>query len=146
MGAMCSLHARTLRRGAARKASWPSGHASGGLIMADAMGRMLTMGAAPPCWDGIVRMTEGVPGYLATAAAISDAAPMAPAVYGYVTGAWTPAHAQRIPSGATVLIWAHTDDAGQRMAAQIAATLGNCDIRLTAADNVEMEDAHGART
>lgn len=110
------------RLGAAAKAA--------GLVLANALGRMmLETGARPEWWPAghpfDVVITEGEPDLIARACWYSDADELAPAVLGIAgSGAWSQAIADRIPSGARVFIRTDLDEAGERYAREVARTIG----------------------
>jgi hypothetical protein len=134
-GAMRSVRVRRVRAGDSPKTLPPAGHRTGGLVLADALGRqMLATGARPTWWpDGVplrVLIAEGEPDYLAAAVGYSDADEGAPAILGLPgSGAWAASLAARIPDGAHVIIATDHDDAGDRYAADVAASLaGRCEL------------------
>jgi len=110
------------------KALTPSGHASQGLVLADALAaQMLARGAWPERAETRVVIAEGEPDFLtwgmrATVAVLGIAG----------GGQWTEGIAQRIPSGTTVIIRTDQDDAGDIYAEVITQTLwGRCTILET---------------
>jgi len=113
---------RPKRLGAAAKA--------GGLVLANALGRMmLETGARPEWWPTRapfdVVVTEGEPDFVAMVGVYSDADELAPAVLGIAgSGAWSQAIADRIPSGTRVYLATDHDEAGERYARDVAGTLG----------------------
>lgn len=141
LGALRSIHARTLRQDlaeGAKKGLFPAGCAASGLILASALGReLLAAGAAPPSWNGDVLLAEGVPDFLRLATHHSDAAETAPAVFGYLQGAWTEAHAGRVPAASRALIWRHDDEGGARMAARVASTLAHARVLYVPTEAVD---------
>ena len=64
-------------------------------------------------------VTEGEPDYLTWAIHHPELP-----VFGVFSGAWTQAIADRIPDGSTVVLRTHHDDAGERYAAKVGASLG----------------------
>jgi hypothetical protein len=110
------------------KALPPSGHASQGLVLADALAaQMLARGAWPERAETRVVIAEGEPDFLtwgmrATVAVLGIAG----------GGQWTEGIAQRIPSGTTVILRTDQDDAGDIYAEVITRTLwGRCTILET---------------
>ncbi len=110
------------------KALPPSGHASQGLVLADALAaEMLARGAWPEHADKRVVIAEGEPDFLtwgmrATIAVLGLAG----------SGQWTESLAQRIPAGTTVIIRTDQDDAGDIYAEVVTRTLwGRCTILET---------------
>jgi CHC2-type zinc finger protein len=102
----------------------PSGHKASGLVMAGAFGLAMLQGARAPHTVAIV---EGEPDYLARSLVTNDPGV---AVLGIVSGSWGPAFAARCPLGATVAVRTDLDDAGNRYAAEVAATLARrCFVR-----------------
>lgn len=136
-GNMRSLRAwRVLDEGQMPKRLPPAGHKAGGLVLANALGRMMLETSTRPEWwpDGApfrVVIAEGEPDFLTWATRTSDAVELAPAVLGISgSGAWSQAIADRIPSGTRVLIRSDLDEAGERYAREIARTIGaRCDLR-----------------
>jgi hypothetical protein len=139
-GALASLHARNVRPDVppGSKAASPAGAELRGLVMADALGRRLLEGAAladgSPASELVAAsglwVMEGVPDFLTRATDYSEAADAAPAVLSVLSGSWTAAIAARIPDGTTVAIETHLDEAGDRYARAIAATLaGRCRLK-----------------
>ena len=91
-------------------------------------GILLETGARPPWWGDSaplrVVVAEGEPDYLTWALRVHDTPSVhPPAVFGIESGAWTDDIAARIPDGATVIVWTHHDEAGEKYAARVAATL-----------------------
>lgn len=139
-GRIVSLHARVLQGGSDPKALSPAGCELKGLVLADARGvALLQTGKAP--LGGVV-ICEGVPDLLTLGTLWSDGAEDAPAVLGIIAGCWTRSLAQRIPKGAQVTIWTHSDrgGAGQKYARQILATLDGRTVSV-----VTQEIAEGAK-
>jgi hypothetical protein len=84
--------------------------------------------------DRRVVLSEGEPDFLTWAARGEGARPFA--VLGLPgSGAWSDELAERIPTGCTVIVRTDDDDAGDRYAEQIAASLrGRCEVRETDPD------------
>ena len=94
--------------------------------MVDGVGRLLLREMTGP---GTLWIAEGATDYLTCATAWGDAAEDAPAVIGILSGSWTPSIAARIPSGTRVVIAVDHDQAGEKYAARIAASLaGRCTL------------------
>lgn len=94
-------------------------------VYADAVGiALLRWGARPGWWEGCAAvLAEGEPDFLTWATRYPDTTD-APAVFGFPgSGAWTPSESARLPSGLTVAIRAHLDEAGRKYADRIAKTL-----------------------
>ena len=129
-GRLESVHARAVTPATAKdKAASPRGAGVGGLVFADAGGRLLLEGAPPPGTSQVI-VAEGVPDFLTCATHYGDAAEDAPAVLGVIAGSWTPAIAATIPSGWTVIIRTDKDDAGQKYAETIRASVaGRCECK-----------------
>jgi len=87
------------------------------MVMADEMGRAMLAGHRAPSTIVIV---EGEPDFLSRCMVTGDPDV---AVLGIVSGSWSQAMADRLPVGARVVIRTDTDQAGDRYAAEIAATL-----------------------
>src|SRR5690606_13913176 len=86
-GELRSLRAWRVPEGAPPKRLPPAGHKAGGLVLANALGRMMLETGARPSWwpDGHpfdVVITEGEPDLIARACWHSDADELAPAVLG----------------------------------------------------------------
>jgi hypothetical protein len=126
-GRLRSLRAGRLDDGSPKRVA-PRNYTTVGLVMADpvAMNLLRRRGEGTwwqkPCLRIVV--TEGEPDFLTWASAASDADEDAPAVFGLVSGSWTPEMGAAIPAGSKVIIRTHVDIAGQRYADQVAATLG----------------------
>lgn len=109
----------------------PAGFDVRGLVMADALGRLMLAGAAlgdgSPARDWAARcgvwITEGEPDMLALCVQYSDADQDAPAVLSIVRGSWTPEIAARVPDGTTVYLATDHDKDGEKYAAEVQATL-----------------------
>jgi hypothetical protein len=99
----------------APKALPPRGFSVRGLVLASRRGRRLLQGLEHP---DLVVVAEGEPQFLAAVLAWPRAA-----VFGVVSGSWTPELAARVPFGAQVLICTDHDQAGDRYAETIEATL-----------------------
>lgn len=138
-GTLRSLRFRAVRDvGTAPKALPPRGFELAGLVLADPLGLALLRGEREDegvRWDGRVVVAEGEPDFLSFAgdpkrAAQAVATRQTHAVFGVVSGSWTPAIADRIPSGATVAVWTHLDTKGDQYAEVIRASIaGRCDVR-----------------
>ena len=133
-GALESLHARCLaprEENGRDKAASPAGAEVRGLVMADALGRLLLSGGAladgTPAAELVARVgvvvAEGVPDFLTWATRWSEAAEDAPAVFGIVAGSWTGDIAEQVPDGAKVCVRTHDDGAGRKYAGVIADSL-----------------------
>jgi hypothetical protein len=130
-GTMRSVRAWRVVDGEGPKRLPPSGHGAKGLVMADATARtLLELGKWSPGMDGRVVIVEGEPDFLTWATRFSDGAETVPAILGILSGAWTPELAARIPDGARVVVRTHGDQAGDKYAATIGATLAErCTLR-----------------
>jgi len=124
-GELAGLRFRRLDGGGAPKERAPLDRRSSGLALACPVALDLLRGEPDRAvWDGTVLLVEGVPDFLTWATA--PGVPR-PAVLGIYAGAWTPAHAARIPDGTRVALGTHADRQGDRFAAELAATLaGRC--------------------
>jgi hypothetical protein len=113
------------------KALGPTGAELRGLVLADALGRLMLAGA--PLGDGspsapwMIRcglvISEGEPDFLTWATRWSDANQDAPAVLGVVAGSWCAELAPRVPDDTRVVVRTHGDDAGEKYASAIIRTL-----------------------
>lgn len=111
----------------------PSGHACGGLVMADPMGRALLQGRREDDgmgWDGRVVIVEGEPDLWTWSCHPSRfGKPQTWAMLGIAAGSWTDAIAARIPEKARVILRTHHDPPGEKYAEQIRSTLaGRCEV------------------
>lgn len=106
------------------KALPPVDFETAGLVMADPVARLLLQTGALPAWwrpgrRFLVVVTEGEPAFLAWSAARQGNG----AVFGVMSGAWSPLVASRIPAEAEVLIATDHDPAGDRYASAVAGSL-----------------------
>ena len=103
------------------------------LVMADSLGRhLLEKRRQPSDWPTAARLrvviAEGEIDFLTLATWWPDEHP-SPAVWGIVSGSWSPELAACVPSGALVELRTDPDPAGERFAEQINATLGaRCEV------------------
>jgi len=123
-GEAVSLRARCLDPGSQPKSLAPCGFSVKGLVLANvAATRLLSEDA----WQGDeapgVIITEGEPDWLVWAARPGEAKPTAAACFGIEAGAWCQAVADRIPTGAKIIVRSHADEAGETYARQIVASL-----------------------
>jgi hypothetical protein len=136
-GLLRSLRFRALQTNGP-KAMPPRGYDGKGLLMADSFGLALLRGQTEVegiRWDNRVVIAEGEPDFLSFAIdekrcnqAVEQQ--KTHAVFGVVAGSWASELANRIPAGATVAVWTHFDEAGDRYAETIRKTLvGRCDVR-----------------
>lgn len=101
----------------------PAGHSSAGLVLANSRAAMMLQGKLGA---GRVVIAEGEPDWLVASLLWGDEC----AVFGVGSGWWTEAHAKRVPAGSDVLLATDNDEAGDRYAAGIAATLRDkCNLR-----------------
>lgn len=127
-GVLRSVLARSIDTAVALKSVAPTGFQRTGLVMACPFGRwLLANGTRPEWWPAEqelrVIVAEGEPDHLTIATTWSDAAEYAPATLGVVAGGWSAAIATRIPDHTTVDVATHADQAGDRYAEQVAASL-----------------------
>jgi hypothetical protein len=133
-GALVGLRARLPVDGAAGdtpKELTPVGGAVKGTTLADQRGQRLLSGELSTV-DGPVVIVEGVTDFLAFVAAdqTRPGGPVAGAVFGTYSGAWTTDLAARVPDGAVVKVLTDADDAGEQYWTKIHTTLaGRCDPR-----------------
>ncbi|MDP6935163.1 MAG: hypothetical protein QGG40_19745 [Myxococcota bacterium] len=105
------------------------------MVLANALGRqLLTTGALPYWWPDaeplVVVISEGEPDYLTWSTSRGDGALATLAVFGVYSGAWCSEVADRVPTGARVVVRSHDDRAGNEYAGRIAATFGSrCTVR-----------------
>lgn len=125
-GQLRSLRAGRLDDGSPKRVA-PRGYSTAGLVMADALAASLLSKRGEGTWWQRpclrVLITEGEPDFLTWASAPSDADEDAPAVFGLVSGSWTPEMGAAIPPTSKVIIRTHLDLAGHRYAGEVAATL-----------------------
>ncbi len=95
----------------------PAGHRASGLVQACSLGLAMLRGTFVPAR---VLVVEGEPDFLTAA---TKQTPKAYARLGITSGSWCAEIASRIPESASVLLFTHTDDAGDRYAAAIQASL-----------------------
>jgi len=137
-----SLHARRMGKGApAPKGAFPRGFEVRGLCMADGPALELLRGDAGTAWcvahgAGLL-VAEGVPDFLAYSCAWGPDKPDGwRAVVGIVAGSWTAELAARVPSGTSVAVATHDDDAGHRYASAVRTTLeARCRLLMRTARN-----------
>jgi hypothetical protein len=121
---MESLHARALATDAGPKCVSPTGYEVRGLVMADALARVLfALDDVRGVNEPTVCVAEGVPDFLTLATEWSDADETAPAVLGIVSGSWTSEIAARIPDGSVLIVATDPDPAGDKYLMTIVGTL-----------------------
>jgi len=137
-GTLATLHAR--RFGVPddeRKGTNPSGHTFIGSVLSNGNGLHVLQKSKP---IGKIVVCEGAPDFLTLSTQFAEQEQVA--VFGIISGSWTQEIADRIPDGAHVTIWTHTDaqrdkrgqpipGAGQLYAIKVARSLGTrCDVRI----------------
>jgi hypothetical protein len=134
-GRVVSLRARALAPLATNdKSAAPAGFAVAGLVLADGLAQRMLAGDRDALElvraVGLV-VTEGDGDFLVWATRFSDAsADAAPAVLGIGAGAWTEEIAAKVPSEARLALRTHLDEAGERYADAVIASLHTrCDVR-----------------
>ena len=126
-GDVRSVRAGRIVEGESPKRLTPAGHTCRGLVMADAMAQELLRGGAWPSWSHAtnqVLILEGEPDWLTWAIRTPLYRTPPRAVFGIISGSWTPEIAARIPDGSQVVVRTHHDQAGEKYAAAIAELLG----------------------
>ena len=118
LGAIRSVRAWRVVDGDSPKRLPPGGHKATGLVMACPIGVAMLEGAVQP---RRVVVTEGEPDWL-TWSIRAGAGPVT-ACIGIVTGSWSQSFADRVPTGAEVVIRTDHDPAGDAYAHQIFKTL-----------------------
>lgn len=113
-GALRSVRAWRVIPGDSPKRLPPGGHKATGLVLANAAGIAMLRSE---CGPRRVVVVEGEPDFITVATRTDDV------VFGILSGAWTEAHAARVPLGSTVVIRTHCDKAGDKYAANLAKTL-----------------------
>jgi hypothetical protein len=139
-GALESLHVRAFTPSDPKgrdKAASPAGFQVRGLVFADALARTMLggglLGDGQPVAElvqtaGVV-IAEGEPDFLTWATWASDANEAAPAVLGVVAGSWSDELAARVPDGTPVAVRTHADEAGEKYADRICASVaGRCRV------------------
>ena len=135
-GVLRSVRAMRVVEGDTPKRLPPSGHRASGLVLADPLARLVIEHAAVPSWWPSSKplrlvVVEGEPDWLTWSTRYSDADETAPGVIGVVSGAWSKEIAERVPSGARVIVRTHDDKAGHKYAAAVIETLrARCDVRV----------------
>ncbi len=147
-GSMVTLHTRRFGvAGDERKGTNPSGCTFVGSVLANQAGLHVLQGSRPITK---IAICEGGPDFLVLSTQWPD--DLGWAVFGVVSGSWTQDIADRIPSGAHVVIWTHTDNtrnkrgkaiegSGQLYAIKVARTLAaRCDVRVVYQDRPTGEE------
>lgn len=116
-GSMRSVRAWRVVAGEGPKRLPPSGCKASGLVMADTFGRAMLRGERAP--ERVV-IVEGEPDHVVRCIVTRDPRT---AVLGIVSGSWSAAFASKLPQGARVDIRTDADDAGDRYAAEIVASV-----------------------
>lgn len=128
------------------KALPPTGYAMGGLVMADPMAQAIlrgSLGWMRTCWDHRIVVAEGEPDFLTWAArddrwVQEQDTGVGYGVFGIVSGSWTQAIANRIPTGTTVIIRTDHDPQGEKYAQIISSSLfTRC--RIVRSQSMELE-------
>lgn len=115
-GELRSLRAWRIIKSSTPKRLPPAGHRASALVLANrAAVAMLRRKYRPR----EVFVVEGEPDFLTTATRRDERDP----VIGIGSGSWTDDFAAKVPSGADVWLWTHSDRAGDKYAEHIAATL-----------------------
>jgi len=129
-GQAVSLRARCIDPTRTPKSLAPAGFSVKGLVLADPLGQQLLSGLCPDWWHSRqIVVAEGEPDWLLWALRQHETDEQGPAVLGIESGAWSPQIADRLPTGAHVVIRTHHDAPGERYAQQIATSLhGRCHI------------------
>ena len=128
-GELVSVRARNVTEGEP-KALPPKGWTAKGMVMANPLGRMVLALGAWPWWaERKVVICEGEPDWLTWATRDAGAV----AVLGIAgSGGWAGELAARVPGGSRVVVRTDEDDAGDRYAEHVAASLqGLCTVLET---------------
>lgn len=115
-GVMVTLRAWRVTEGDSPKRLPPKGHRATACVMANGLALGMLRRRVCPLRLEIV---EGEPDFITACLAYQRA------VIGINSGSWTEEMARRIPPGTHVVLSTHHDEAGERYAEQIAATIGN---------------------
>jgi hypothetical protein len=118
-GAQRSLRAIRVVEGETPKRLPPGGHKASGLVMACEFALAMLRGTYAP---RRVLIVEGEPDFLTVSLRRE---PYVFARMGITSGGWTPAFAAKIPPDADVFVCSHADQAGEKYAASIRATLSS---------------------
>ena len=116
-GTMRSVRAWRVVDGESPKRLPPGGHRASGLVLADERGVAMLAGTRDP--ERII-IAEGEPDFLVNALRNNDAGT---GVVSVLSGSWSDAFARRVPIGCRVYVRTHVDDAGEKYAAEIEASL-----------------------
>lgn len=132
-GHLASLRARAITTGARpAKSLAPTGFQTKGLVFACPLARHVLAGDDLSWWSSpSFVISEGEPSYLTWASRHRETRATGPAYLGIAAGSWTDGIAARIPDEATVFVRTDRDEAGQRYAQAISATLAErCDVYI----------------
>jgi hypothetical protein len=123
-----SVRAIRVRDGDTPKRLPPKGRKAAGLALLNRAAYDMVRGAAKT--ETLV-IVEGEPDWLTRSTINADAA-----VVGLVSGSWTDEFAETVPSGCRVLIRTHEDEAGEKYARQVIASLvgKDCLIRRSSVE------------
>lgn len=136
-GVMRSVRARAITSGEKAKAVPPRNCRMGELVMASPEAVAMFRGEGDPV--GRLVVAEGEPDFLTACQRWGGA------VVGVGSGAWVGAHAERVPRGATVVLWTDIDVPGDGYARSITATLPDRKIlRRPSDDPRDLNDLHMA--
>jgi hypothetical protein len=116
VGSLVTVRAWRVTDGDTPKRLPPKGHRATGCVMANPLALGMLRGQVSPVGLEIV---EGEPDFLTACLAYDRA------VIGINSGSWCDEIARRVPNGTKVIINTHHDEAGERYADQVVATLGN---------------------
>lgn len=159
LGRVRSVRARAIVSGLQPKALPPAGHKVKGLVLADPLAVVALQARAWP--GGVLRAARGLPtGQLVIAEGEPDFLTWATAEGALVrrdfgvmgipgSGSWSAELGEAIPDGSEVIAWTDPDDAGDRYADELAATMaGRVLFRVTDAAGREArrrarEEANG---
>lgn len=115
-GCMVTVRGWRIVEGDSPKRLPPKGHRADGCVMANRLALGMLRGQVSPLRLEIV---EGEPDFLTACLAYQRA------VIGINSGSWNEDFARAIPRGTHVILSTHHDEAGERYAEKVAATLGN---------------------
>jgi hypothetical protein len=119
-GACVSVRAWRVRESNMPKRLPPAGHKASEMVLANRSGVVMLNGRVQP---KRVIVVEGEPDWMATSLRTEEP------VLGIGSGWWSTIIASRIPDGADVEIWTHPDQAGDKYAEQVTATLAErCNV------------------
>jgi hypothetical protein len=120
-GELRSVRAIRIADGKSPKRLPPKGYKAAELVLANESAWRMLRGRIEP---SRVVVTEGEPDFCTWGALTTEP------VIGVISGSWTDAFAERVPRGCRVVVRTHEDDAGERYAAMLIASLKKRDCTI----------------